>query len=411
MNGESVKVGDAQGRESLKCVKFAARGLTNKLGIPPQAQTAQACLTNDVKGRVQKKVRTLASQDASKCLAEPQQLPDFGYVGTLGAGAAALIQSIGLTADLFGPDLDVSLVPKSQDKAGAKCQEVVQSLSHKVFKTVTQEVRKSVDDSLKGRTLPQATSTSTLSSAVQNAIEADAKNRIARAESRLVGKVERTCQGDLASLFPGTCSDRAETASDLAQCANQAARCRACKAAEGFGALTLDCEGFSDALCSGPMLDQQNLGTGSLNAIEISSTTPIGQEFTPDLPVLFSVDVFLRDAFSAETSTDITLNIRVGSIDGEILDSVGVNRYSANADGELLSFVFGDESGGVVTGSPLALVVGQTYVIELSASNRLPLWTYTRGDPYAAGRGIINGDFFIGRDFRFQTFGGTEVDP
>jgi hypothetical protein len=159
------------------------------------------------------------------------------------------------------------------------------------------------------------------------------------------------------------------------------------------------------------MLDQQNLGTGSLNAIEISSTTPIGQEFTPGLPVLFSIDVFLLDAFSAEESTDITLNIRVGSIDGEILGSVNVNGYSARADGTLLSFVFGGESGGVVTGSPLALVIGQTYVIELSASNNLPLWTYTRDNPYAAGRGIIDGAFFTGRDFRFQTFGGTGVDP
>ncbi len=248
MNGESVKVGDEQGKESIKCEKFAARGKTDKLGIPPQTQTAQACLTNDVKGRVQKKINRLADQDASKCLAEPQQLPDFGYAGTLGAGSAVLSESVGLTAELFGPDLDAALVLKSQDKAGAKCQEVVHSGSHKVFRAVTREVKKSVDDSLRGKTLPQADSTSTLSLAARSAMEADPRNKIARAESNLANRVGRTCQGNLASLFPGTCSGSAGTALSLAACANEAARCRSCKAAEGFGALTLGCEGFDNGL-------------------------------------------------------------------------------------------------------------------------------------------------------------------
>jgi hypothetical protein len=248
VNGEAVKVGDAQGKESVRCQKYAARGSTDKLGIPPQTQTAQACLTNDVKGRVQKRVVKLADRDLSKCLAEPQQLPDYGYAGAMGAGMAVLGESLGLTADLFGPDLDAALVLKDQEKVGAKCQEVVHSLSHRVFKTVAKEVQKSADHSLRGRFLLQAYSAVSLSRTVRHAIEGDAKRKIVKAESKLTDRAGRTCEGDLTNLFPGTCSDRAGTASSLAECANEVARCRACKAAEGFGALTLNCDGFDNGL-------------------------------------------------------------------------------------------------------------------------------------------------------------------
>ncbi len=248
MNRASVTVGKAQGRESLKCLKFAARNATDKLGIPPQAQTAQECLTNDVTAKVQRKFGVLAKRDASKCRAEPQQLPDFGYVGALGAGSAVIGESFGLTAELFGPDLDAALVLKDQDEEGARCQEVVHRRTHKVFDAVTKEVERGVYYSLRGKRTPQADSGAMLSSAARDFIDDDARNKIARAEQRVADKIERACQGDLASLFPGTCSGRAGTASDLAQCLNEAARCRGCKAAEGFGALTLDCEEFDNGL-------------------------------------------------------------------------------------------------------------------------------------------------------------------
>jgi hypothetical protein len=250
MNRASVNVGKVQGSESSKCVKFVARDATDKLGIPPQTQTAQECLTNDVTGKVQRKFGTLAKRDASKCLAEPQQLPDFGYVGSLGAGSAVLVESFELTAELFGPDLDTALVLKDQDEVGAKCQDVAHRWTYKVFDAVTKEVERGVYHSLRGKRTPQANSAAMLSSAARDFIDDDAKDKIARTERRAADKIERACQGDLASLFPGTCSENTGTALDLAQCLNEAARCRGCKAAEGFGALTLDCDGFDDGLAN-----------------------------------------------------------------------------------------------------------------------------------------------------------------
>jgi len=248
MNRASVKFGKTQGGESSKCVKAAAKDAADKLGTPPQDQNAQACLTNDVQGKVQRKFGVLAKRDASKCRAEPQQLPDFGYVGALGAGSAVMDQSLWLTEELFGPDLDAALVLKDQDEEGARCQEVAQRWSYKVFDAVTKEVERGVYYSLRGKRTPQADSGAMLSSAARDFIDDDAKGKIARAEQRVADKIGRVCPGDLASLFPGTCSGRAGTASDLAQCFNEAARCRGCKAAEGFGALTLDCEEFDNGL-------------------------------------------------------------------------------------------------------------------------------------------------------------------
>jgi hypothetical protein len=245
---EAVKIGDEQGKESVRCEKFAARGATNSLGFPPQVQTAQACLTNDVKGRVQRRFDRLANRDVFKCLVKPEQFPDFGYVGWPVAGSAAQLESLTMTADLFGPDLDAALVLKSEDKVGAKCRELVHNWSRQVFKAVAKEVQRSVDHSLRGKTLPQANSESVLSLAAQDAIEADSRSRIAKAESRLTTRLERSCEGDLVSLFPGTCSGRAGTALDLAQCVNEVARCRGCNAAAGLALLTLDCDGFDNDL-------------------------------------------------------------------------------------------------------------------------------------------------------------------
>jgi hypothetical protein len=139
-------------------------------------------------------------------------------------------------------------VLKDQDEVGAKCQDVAHRWTYKVFDAVTKEVARGVNYSLRGRRTPQADSGAMLSSAARDFIDDDARGRIARAERRVANKIGRVCEGELASLFPGTCSGRAGTASDLAQCLNEAARCRGCRAAEGFGALTLDCDDFDDGV-------------------------------------------------------------------------------------------------------------------------------------------------------------------
>ena len=52
MNKYGERVVKSQDGASHDCVENAGRGILFRLGIPPQAQTAQACLANDVAGKV-----------------------------------------------------------------------------------------------------------------------------------------------------------------------------------------------------------------------------------------------------------------------------------------------------------------------------------------------------------------------
>ena len=152
-----------------------------------------------------------------------------------------------------------------------------------------------------------------------------------------------------------------------------------------------------------PMVDQANTGTLS-GTLGIMSSDPIWQEFVPDLPFLFSVDVFLADADVEPEFVDITLEIKEGSSSGALLGSVTVTGYSAFNDGEQLNFAFAVQVGDVVTGTPLVLELGETYVIQLTASNALARWSYTGGNLYEEGQAYLVDTPFTNQDYRFQTY-------
>jgi hypothetical protein len=89
VNKYGVRVARTQNRADLDCVRNAGRGAVSRLGVPPQTQTAQACLTNDVGGKVGKDTQKLVDREARSCLATPTQLPGFGYSGSSTVSAAA----------------------------------------------------------------------------------------------------------------------------------------------------------------------------------------------------------------------------------------------------------------------------------------------------------------------------------
>jgi hypothetical protein len=120
VNKYGVRVARTQNRADVDCVRNAGRGLASKLGVPPQTQTAQACLTNDLGGRVAKDSQKLADRDTKRCLTTPAQLPGFGYAGSSTAAAAARAAGLAIAGGLFGPDLDAAIV--SDDRDGAGCQ-------------------------------------------------------------------------------------------------------------------------------------------------------------------------------------------------------------------------------------------------------------------------------------------------
>jgi hypothetical protein len=245
------KVAKSQGQEAVSCLSAFASGRTDQLGLPGQTQTAQACLGNDVRSRVLKASAKTLLKDAKKCLARPDQMPDYAYQGGDVVNAAASGERVSLTADLFGPDLDVVLATDAGDPAGADCQAEVSRSATKVFDAAVKVAFKAKKQSLAGvGGFAIVTSEAELAGAVEGALAADAKGKIAKARAKLLARAAARCAatgGSLATLFPG-CAPADVNA--LAGCAGDRAVCRACRGLEVADGLDQGCDLVDDALAN-----------------------------------------------------------------------------------------------------------------------------------------------------------------
>ena len=233
MNKFGERVAKSQDGSSLDCIKNAGRGMVFRLGIPPQAQTAQACLTNDVGGKVAKATAKLQERDVSKCLETPEQLPAFGYTGTAATDAAARAAALGIVAGLFGADLDAAIVSDDVDQVGARCQSEVARYTTDLFESIWKEALKAKKNALDGSgrvtgSDPNAPvgSAAELAGELVAAIQADERGKIAKAALKLHDKTVQRCTGTVtpvAQMFRGSCGTAA-TLDDLAACAEGVAR-------------------------------------------------------------------------------------------------------------------------------------------------------------------------------------------
>jgi len=150
MNKRGSLVVKEQGKNDYGCVRDAGRGNLDKLGVPPQPQTAQACLTNDVRGKVAKRVGDVSARESVRCLAAPEQLPSIAYTNAFTVGGAATAAARGVAADVFGPSLDAAIVSDDADSDGAKCQQEVIKRADAVLDTLWKEALAHKKDVLRG---------------------------------------------------------------------------------------------------------------------------------------------------------------------------------------------------------------------------------------------------------------------
>lgn len=251
------KVGQTQGKVNNKCLK-ARQGLqTEALGNPDQERTIDACPTNDVKGSVAKASDGAVATEASKCTAEP---PSYGArAADLMAGAASS-QSRATMRDLFGPNLFFTVLSKAgyADKAASSCQPVTIQNAGKLYDTLWKEMQGAAKSALAGKTAAAVTSAAELQTAIESALAADAKGKIAKATLKLTDAMADTCgsitpsapttaQTSLVNMFRGPCmASPTTTAAQLAACAVSSTRCRFCRALNGSTGLGFDCESFDD---------------------------------------------------------------------------------------------------------------------------------------------------------------------
>lgn len=250
MNRRGAMVARQQNSDFFRCVKSTVRGKTEFLGTPADPQS---CLTNDVKGKVDKQAQKLLAREAQRCLASPEQLPDFAYTGgatVLDAARGVGSEPVALAADLFGPDLGAALVPIATDRDAARCQMEASRRAGKLFDALFKSVNRIKKDALAGRDGPAVGSTEALALAALGYLETDPRGRVANATAKLSEKVVDRCTGvAISSAFPGGCAG-ASDAGALASCVARASRCRFCRAFDRFDATLLGCDDFDDGLAN-----------------------------------------------------------------------------------------------------------------------------------------------------------------
>jgi hypothetical protein len=242
LNRRGAALAKAQGAANVACLANAAKGLSGKLGTPA---TAQACLANDVAGRLAAGGIALAERDDLLC----RPAPAFGYAGAEAVEAAARTEGAALMADLFGPDLDAAIAPVGAGPDAAACQQETARRTHALvdalFKTAVAR-KKAV---LAGKKVLAVTNAEALALDLVATLASDPSGRVAKAEAALAAGIDRRCAATaLVSAFPAC---EPADAGTLAACAGRAARCRFCRMLTAFDELVVHCDAFDDGAAQG----------------------------------------------------------------------------------------------------------------------------------------------------------------
>ena len=236
-------------RNFRRCARDFARG---------GAASAVACITADLRNQVARAQGALERTVQSRCLGSPEELPHYAFRNPTGSEPAVAAQTGGLAADLFGADLDATLVLASADPSGFRCQRELALRSIGLVEALWREARRAKRNALRGINRvgggPAIQSPSELRSEIEASIAADRSGFIGRRRSRLMARVQARCDAplnaaDRAALFPGTCDT--STPASLAACGERAARCRFCGSLRDADLLPLDCDLFDDMVANG----------------------------------------------------------------------------------------------------------------------------------------------------------------
>ncbi len=268
MNKEARSVARQYLRAAESCVKNAQRGKLAALGNPPDEQSAQACLTNDVNGKVQRSVDKLTQTDDAHCLADPLQLPDYGSQDSGASLSSLRAQTLTLVADLFGPTLDPTVVSsvldhpdttKSVDRSGAKCQLAVLKRVSRLHDILWKEALSAKKKVLRGKArlagVGPVLTPAELEAELSIHLVADSRGKIANAVAKLDATSSDRCDStDITTpiplLFLGQC-ELPSTPLELSTCLAARARCAFCLEINDFDNVRIDCDTLDNNLADG----------------------------------------------------------------------------------------------------------------------------------------------------------------
>lgn len=240
VNKDGSLVAKAQGKANVGCVKGA--------GLGKLTGTAEACLTEDAKGKLLKAKNKTVADAAKSCTSAPS----FGYPGAATTNTGAEQAELDLIEDVFGEPLDGAIISCNASKAGCGCQAKVADDVSKLADAKLAEFVKCKKAVLKNG----ANSALALQGCVDDAgtagsIKADSKGKIAKALVKLGGDIAKKCDtpGVTTTSFPGTCTGMSGAA--LAHCLDRLVECRVCQATNDMDALFVNCDVFDDGVTNG----------------------------------------------------------------------------------------------------------------------------------------------------------------
>jgi hypothetical protein len=203
INKGAAKVGKAQDGDNTACVKNAGK---SKL-----TGTAEDCITSDPKGKVAKAISKIKTGDC----ADP---PPFPQVDTDGAsiGSSMVQAELALIHDVFGSDLDATLVVSSKlvegSKDDAKCQASVAKQVGKCATARYASYNACKKDGMKDGTIDAVVGMA----ALEACLAADPKGKITKDCGTKMDKALEKCAGrDTDALLPG-CAGQGDVAECLA---------------------------------------------------------------------------------------------------------------------------------------------------------------------------------------------------
>jgi hypothetical protein len=237
LNKGLAKVAKAQGKDLSTCLKNASKG---KLG----AQTIEACLTADNKGKVAKAKQKMIIKAGSVCPADPNapDSPDFGATNPDTVHQAVVDSMLDMTHDIFGLDLDGGVVIlAASDATGSRCQTDVIKQATKCWDTKLKEFNRCKKQGLR------ATFPYDRAGDFEGCMGIDLKGKILKAcVTKLADKISGRCTGvDTAAAFPGC---NTGDLGELGVCVDRWVECRVCQALNEADDLDRDCDLFDDEI-------------------------------------------------------------------------------------------------------------------------------------------------------------------
>jgi hypothetical protein len=330
MTRQAARIARLQGSIAGGCLKFAARGKTANLAGPGQDADAQACLANDVHGKLAKADVKVRDKEGLFCLAGAEQLPDFGFGGADALLEAALGEPRALVADLFGADLSASVVDFGADRAAAKCQDKLLKDATKFFDALWKETFAAVKFALlcsRDRApafcaplgLAPVTSAEQLGDAVDARLVADVAGKLAKKADKFARDAAKKCYGagvEIAAALPGLCSAAAD-ATALGECLAARVAIRQCRTINAALDLTNDCGDGPAAMAINP--SAADVTTRNTRTLTLELDAPAGPagfsaSLVSDNPSLVSVPASVAVAPGETSATFLaTTSVATGS--------------------------------------------------------------------------------------------------